>query len=86
MSVLLLLSKTAGLSELDEGAGTFGGGAEPCGLAMPCINRFLKPSTFNDCRLGPGETLSVGVCSVDRHVSTKSHGSTLNENVASVAS
>lgn len=62
VSVLLLLSKTAGLSGLDDGAGAMGGGAELRGLAvMPCINRFLKPSTFSDCRLRPGAVLGVAV-------------------------
>lgn len=71
VSVLLLLSKMVGLSGLEAGA-FGGGGPELRGLVMPCINRFLKPSTFNDCRLGPGATLSVAVRSVHQLVSTKS--------------
>lgn len=61
VSVLLLLSK-GGLSGFEEGAMVLGGGAETCGpVVIPFINRFVKPSTFSDCRLGPGAVLSVAV-------------------------
>jgi hypothetical protein len=72
VSVLLLLSKTAALSGMEEG--TFGAGAELPGLVMPFISRFLKPSTFNDCRLRPGAVLSEAVRSTDKHVSMESRG------------
>lgn len=62
VSVLLPLSKMAGveLGGFEEGA-FWGGGPELRGLLIPCISRFLKPSTFKDCRLTPGAGLSVAV-------------------------
>jgi len=71
VSVLLPLSTGGALGGL--GAGTFcGGGPELRGLEIPCINKFLNPSTSSDCLTKLDTGLSVVVRSKVAYVSKRS--------------
>lgn len=74
VSVLLLSKVARGRLDGFEAGADCRGGPELRGLAIPCINRFLKPSTFRDCRLPPDIDLSVAIRSADHLVSTRIQG------------